>query len=256
MPPVKHLSVSSVGHYMKCARSWKFCYLDRIPSPSTPDMLFGTAFHNVVEAYIREDHAPDLPELFRAEWAQQVEACQEIAWGRRTYEGMMALGVRMCASPDIIGALTQMGVALTATGAPMIEHFFKFDIPGLDVPFLGYIDLVHDDGVIGDLKTSRTCWTPLDARMSLQAPLYMAGLRSTGREVGSFFRHHVFAKDRAGYELWETEITEERIAWACEQVRAVWMGVKHGVFPPSTSMAWWCSPSWCAYWDVCGRAGS
>lgn len=256
MAAVRHLSVSSVGHYMKCARSWKFCYVDGIRFPSMPDMVFGTAFHNAVEAFIRSGHEADLTSLFRSGWAKQVERAGEITWGRRAYEGMMALGVRMCASPDIASGLAHIGLAVTDAGVPMIEHFFKFDIPGVDVPFVGYIDTVEDDGVVGDFKTSSGSWESIDAKMSVQAPLYVAGLRSTGREVPGIFRHHVLTKYRARYELWETEITEERIAWAFEQARAVWLGVKHNVFPASTSMGWWCSPAWCPYWDVCGRAAA
>jgi hypothetical protein len=253
---IKNLSVSSVGHYMKCARSWKFCYVDGIRFPATPDMLFGTAFHNAVEAFIRSGHEADLTTLFRDEWARAVGSAREVTCGRRTYEGMMALGVKMSASPAIVGGLARIGVAVTDADAPMIEYFFKFDISGVDVPFLGYIDIVDDEGVVGDFKTSRRPWEPIDAKMSLQAPLYIAGLRSTGRKVPGIFRHHVLTKNRAGYELWETEVTEERIAWAFEQVRAVWLGVKHDAFPASTSMGWWCSAAWCPYWDVCGRAAT
>ena len=125
---------------MKCARSWKFCYVDGIRFPSTPEMLFGTAFHNAGEAFIASGHDADLTWLFKSEWAKEVGKAGQIAWGRRTYEGMMALGVRMCGSRDIVRRLAQIGVAVTDTGVPMIKHFFKFEIPGVGVPFVGEVN--------------------------------------------------------------------------------------------------------------------
>ena len=50
-----HLSYSSISTWLMCPRSWKYRYLDRVPVPTSPALMFGSAFHNTVEEYLRMD---------------------------------------------------------------------------------------------------------------------------------------------------------------------------------------------------------
>ncbi len=52
MPDLDHLSYSSVCTYLMCGQCWKKRYVDKIPAPTSPSLVFGGAFHETVEAYV------------------------------------------------------------------------------------------------------------------------------------------------------------------------------------------------------------
>jgi hypothetical protein len=138
-------------------------------------------------------------------------------------------------------------------GKVYVEKFFEFDVGGVDVPFIGYVDIVEDDLTVADFKTSSRKWGEKKAAMEMQPLFYVAGLKANGLEVRDVFRHYVFVKGRPQVQVFDTEVKPVRIIWALERVREVWRAIKEGSFPMCSQMAWWCSPKWCEYWDHCGR---
>ena len=49
MNEIGHLSYSSIGSYLTCSRAWKYHYIDKLPEPTTPALIFGSAIHDTVE---------------------------------------------------------------------------------------------------------------------------------------------------------------------------------------------------------------
>jgi DNA helicase-2/ATP-dependent DNA helicase PcrA len=86
MPPVSSqalisepilFSATTLQTYQNCSLQYKFCYVDKIPVPPTPPMLFGSAIHSVIEHLTTrphpslepKDHALSLLEKF---WPSEV----------------------------------------------------------------------------------------------------------------------------------------------------------------------------------------
>jgi hypothetical protein len=138
---------------------------------------------------------------------------------------------------------------LYVDGKPQIEQFFKYTLPDVGVPVLGYIDMVDAQYVPCDIKVSG--WNAAvasDYAGSGQALVYLHALRLQGNST-SYFRHialsgkpsaNVFTQQRFDYE----------IAWMLDMIRRVWLGIKAGAFPPNYTNKW-CSANNCEYWDMC-----
>ena len=58
--------------YTSCPRKAKYCYIDRLPQPSSPAMDRGTAIHKMAEDFLRGTHKAAKKELrhFKAEFTQ------------------------------------------------------------------------------------------------------------------------------------------------------------------------------------------
>ena len=52
MNEIDHLSYSSIGSYLTCFRAWKYHYIDKLPEPTTPALIFSSAIHDTVEKLI------------------------------------------------------------------------------------------------------------------------------------------------------------------------------------------------------------
>jgi DNA helicase-2/ATP-dependent DNA helicase PcrA len=49
-------SASSLQTYQNCPLQYKYCYIDKIPAPPTPPMVFGSAIHSVIEKLTTHPH--------------------------------------------------------------------------------------------------------------------------------------------------------------------------------------------------------
>ncbi|MBD3251528.1 hypothetical protein GF380_03675 [Candidatus Uhrbacteria bacterium] len=244
---VKHLSNSSISKYQMCPRSWRFRYVDEISAPASYHLVFGIAFHNVIEAYVASGGS--LQSHWQKAWSRAMARQHDVDWGIKGADDIYALGERMCASKSIQNTVA----GLADGGTPLIEQYIEFIIPGVGVPFVGYVDMILPDGTVIDFKTSSRAWKPGSGDDSLQAAFYIAGLRANGYEVKDEFKFYVFTKSKLEGMVIPTTVDERRIAFALDTARSVWRGIKAEAFPPASSYGWWCSPKHCEYWDVCRK---
>lgn len=253
MDRVEHLSSSSFGTYTMCPRKFRFRYVDGVRSPSSPAQVFGSASHECVEARIVAGGGDSLLERWPYHWEKQLEERYDIDWGRKTPEAMDAVGKRLFGSKAVQRAVDRVRPYVDKAGKVCVERYFEFEIEGVGVPFVGYVDIVEDDLVVADFKTSSREWKEGKSEMEMQPLFYIAGLRAVGIDVRSAYRHYVLVKGKPQVQRFEVEVAEGRIEWALDRVREVWRGMESGVFPMCSQMAWWCSPKWCEYWTECGR---
>jgi hypothetical protein len=221
-------------------------------------LVFGVAAHNAVENYIRGDKKESLFKHWESAWEATVEASGEIAWGNKSFDSESVVGERIFTNQKIINMVN--GIApMEDNNYKYIEHFFEFVIPGIRVPFVGYVDIIGEDGIICDFKTSSKRWPTGNEKMELQPLLYLAGMARTGARnfvATDKFRYYIFVKQTGEPQhILMEDITKERIEWAVEQVRQVWKGIRAESFPVTSKFGWWCNPSYCEYWDACGRTG-
>lgn len=242
-----HLSYSSISKYQTCPRAWRFHYLDQVETPTSPNLVFGSAFHQAVEDYLitREMN-------WATHWEQQLADSPEIAWGKDTPEGMADLGNRMLTQPEIIGVLDGIE-PLIVDEQLMIEKRIELRVPGVPIPIIGYIDLVEADGVPADFKTSSRSWNASKAREEMQPSFYLAALNQQGFEGNPDlrFRHYVFVKSKTPkVEIWETQRTLGELFWLFGAIRDVYDAIAARAFPPNPG-TWLCNPRYCEYWEIC-----
>ena len=259
---ISRLSYSSVSAYLTCGRYWKYRYLDHITATVAPALVFGGAFHNTVEAYIRNaaqsGQSAGLVEIWKDEWpAVLKKKGDRVAWGNEGPDALFAEGTRILKTPEIARVVEDITPLVDPDGRVHIEDFVKMEIPGVPVPIVGYIDIINSDGVPGDFKTASRRWSEKSALNELQPLFYLAALEQGGHRSNPEmrFRHYVFAKtDPAEAQVIETRRTRGEVQFLFDLISEVWKGIAARVFAPNPR-TWKCSPEYCEYWGICwGKA--
>lgn len=242
---IEHLSYSSISAYLACGQAWKFKYIDQIPTPTSPELVFGSAFHGTVEQYLANDYQDDLLQLWQQNWSTQLEQNPDIEWVRDTPESYCNLGIRMFSNEDI-----QRGIL--NIHADKIETLVELHVPGVPIPVIGYIDVITTDGIPGDFKTSAKSWTMDRALNEMQPVFYLAALNQLGIHSHSYrFRHYVFVKTKTPqFQVIEHAHSPGQMFWLFTMICKVWQAIDAEVYPlnPST---WKCNPLYCEYWSMC-----
>jgi len=244
------LSYSSINLYLTCPEHWRRKYLLKQPQPSTPALIVGSAFHGTVERAVVEGAA--LAALWPAVWASKLEADgHTVEWGADTPEQHFNDGLRLVSASAVQAMVSEIRPRVDAQGH-CIERKVSIEVPGVPVPIIGYIDIVCEDGVPGDFKTSKSRWSQADAEGEIQPLFYLAALHQMGTPApGNRFRHFVVTKTKEPTAtVIEHSHTWDEIFWLYELIRQVWRGIEAEVFPTNPN-GWLCSAKWCGYWGQC-----
>ena len=244
---IKHLSYSSISSYLMCGAAWKFRYIDKIQTPSSPALVFGSAFHNTIERWLGGE-VQSLTEAWSEEWQKQTE--QAVDWGTDTPEEHFNKGIDMLTNADILNEMQK--TFFTQEGMPVIETKIELSVPGVPLPLIGYIDIITSDRVPGDFKTSSRSWTIDQALGETQPLFYLAAMNLMGYPVPDWrFRHYVFIKTKTPkFQVFEHVHNPGEIMWLFGMIQKVWKGIDCGVFPENPG-TWKCTPKWCEYWHMC-----
>lgn len=255
-----HLSYSSISAYLTCGRHWQYRYVEQAPALTSTNLLLGSAVHGAIESYITAPNVPinaaDLMvNLWRESWSKQLTANEgRVDWGTDTPEALANQGLKMLTHPDTLVALD----GLTPLGLEWIEKRVELYVPGVPVPVVGYIDIVTEDGVPGDFKTSARSWSDDKATAETQPLFYLAALNQAGYRLNPDwrFRHYVFVKTKEPkVQIIEHGHKPSQLFWLFEMIRSVWQAIDAGVYPLNPT-GWKCAPGYCEYWTRCrGRAG-
>lgn len=250
MIDLDHLSYSSINLYSMCARAWRFRYLDKVQTPKSPALVFGSAFHNAIETAIaNKDVSAPAEGYWDAAW-NDATADGEIDWQKDKPETFYNLGVKMLKSKETLELLSE----IKPFDAESIEKKIELQVPGVPIPIIGYIDIIERDGVPADFKTSSRSWNPGKALEELQPCFYLAAMNQAGWQNNPDFkfRHYVFVKTKTPKaQVFESNRLPGELFWMFGLIQEVWRGIEARVFPPTGTGSWKCSPKWCEYWALC-----
>lgn len=257
---IEYLSYSSINLFLTCSEAWRRKYVAKEPQSSTPSLLFGTAIHNTLEQRIASRHSElpvedDLYRLWGDNWNAAVEREPNCEWGADTPEQHYNEGLRLLANPELKQMVDRLTPLRDDQGL-FIERKIELRIPGVPVPIIGYIDLVTNDGIPGDFKTSAQQWTQEKAKDELQPLFYLAALNQMGRTVpGLRFRHYVITKAKQPkVQVIESQHTWDAIFWLYGLVQQVWRAIEAEVYTVNPH-AWMCGPKFCQAWSKCRGRG-
>lgn len=246
---MEHLSYSSISSYLSCPANFKFKYIDKAPTWSTPELAFGSAFHGTLEEHLKGNGS--VLDLWPAQWQKcsTDESRSQILWGMDKPEHYHNEGIRMFSHQAIIDGL-QVIHAQYDGGA--IEREVNLRVPGVPVPVLGFIDVTLKGGIPADFKTSSKAWNQERAQGELQSLFYLAALSQIGETVpGWMFKHIVFVKTKTPqFQIFEHSHKPGEIFWLCGMIQKVWKGIEAGIFPENPG-SWKCGPVYCDFWKLC-----
>lgn len=248
---IEHLSYSSISAYLYCPRSWKFKYLENIPTVGSPALVFGSAMHGAIESYITSDRKKTPVDHWQAAWNKATEG-QQINWGDTTRESICNDGIRILSNDQVIYGLNTVLPGKNEQGGNLVEQKVELHVPDVPIPIIGYIDVQTGDGTPGDFKTSSRSWTQDQAQKETQSLFYLAALNQAGFHEHSWrFRHYVLVKTKTPqFQVFEHTHQPGELFWLFGMIKSVWKGLKAGVFPENPT-GWKCCPEYCDFWSLC-----
>lgn len=230
-------SVSRIERFDKCALSWKFHYLDKIPESPTPELLIGNAVHKAIEIYIKQ--------LLNGQKKLSVE--EIVAEATSTVSNSEILGEGNQIFQDFLLTHEFNGRKILAVEEEIIQEVGGYK-------FKGILDLIEIDGsvvTITDWKSGRRIFSQSECDNSLQASAYSLilhkeypNLRGVERFLCKFhfLRHNqVIETNRTPRDLQLIEFYLKR------KIERILKAVKKDDFPPKPSH--FCE--WCSYANRC-----
>ena len=252
-----HLSASSINEYVECGLSYKFSKIDKLPREFQCDTLeFGTVIHRVLELFYSErmigvDISPkEMTNAFENLWKEAAENNEEIRWSKdKSFETCLNEGRELLLAwfenrPDDKFLILA------------IEQPFVFNIPGIDIPIIGAVDLIEEDTsgtiIVTDFKTSAKSYSTDQIDKNQQLTLYQMAMKDNGfhdREI--LLRFDVLIKTKTPkFEQYYTTRTEDDEIRLTRKIAQVWDGIQKEVFVPNDT-SWKCSN--CFYKTACAQ---
>jgi hypothetical protein len=257
---MRHLSPSKIEGMMKCALAVKFRYIDKIPEPAVGVMAAGSAIHAVLERALKQrmlgaplPSAADMVDWFDPAWDEQIK-------DRESKDGFTAWDWGDEDPKDVqeqckrLVEFTRIHV-LDAIKPKVIEHECKtrFESSVGDFLVWGYIDLLEENGLLSDWKTT-TKVSPNAKKMGMQLPYYsyevinLMGLKpDTVVDARKIF---LIRGRRPGWDVVKYRVTLGRRKWFADAARECWKATQSDAYVPNTS-GWWCGAKWCSFYAMC-----
>ena len=239
--PLRQLSPSSMRTYERCPYMYHLRYTERIQVPNTAAQLLGRAVHAVIEIYYkqkREGKTFDTEAAFDAlDDAIDATLHELDEEGRAEVDEMRELGY------DLVEYYVEE--VAPHIRPHLIEERFRFSVPGVDVPIVGYVDLVDQDGTVIDHKTASSPFPEDYLAQDVQLLTYSLGynaLRMGARQrPGQLPLVSMLPPVRLDVLIKGEEITYQRLEFRYEQehleqyvkrVNAVAAGIRSADFRP------------------------
>lgn len=240
---IDHLSFSSISKYLKCHRQWKHKYIDGWEEPDSEALLFGKVWHEMIRYGIEEKNNNLLDN-----WYVVCEGWNDTNAEIQQQE-LIELGEKMLFNPVVSKVIKEL--------KPMpesIERKFDLHIPGVEIPVIGYIDMIEENTMIPiDFKTASKKWSDGQADSDLQATFYIAAMEQAGMiKLPHAFKYIIFTKtSKPTVQIIETERTAAHVFELHEMINDVWQAIKSKSFGKCDPGMWWCSEKWCGFYDRC-----
>ena len=254
MIAIDHLSYSSISTFLTCGKAWKYRYVDKVQADPSLNLIVGSSVHDTVEEIIKCKtlgiETPDIVEFAIQAFSKRVESEETI---NNTPEAENALSdvLRLVSAPTILSGIDLFRAKVDDEG-PMIERKVRLEVPEVDVPIIGYIDIILDDGTPADFKTASRSWTVDRAQTEMQPVFYLSAMGQMGIPVNWHFKHLVMVKNKTPkFQMFDTERNPAEIGKLLLEIQEVWKAIKAEQFLPPAPGSWKCSPKWCEHWSIC-----
>jgi putative RecB family exonuclease len=252
--PREYISYSQIRLYQTCPKKYYYTYIEKIPTPIKDKIFLGIVFHSLVEYFFKEKISGQTPqqkkmvELFKEKFDTRQNE-QEITWddspGKNRNRGIAFVKY----------FLRQVAPAVEPL---MVEKELWADLPGIDVPLKGVIDLVETDFSITEFKTTTAKWSKARLKGSyLQVVIYRYLFEKCFDNVIKRLKFIiVYAKNPPPVKHQEISIKPKDVDCDYSQmldiVRYVVENIKNGVFYKNENY----SCAFCEFKDVCRNSNT
>jgi hypothetical protein len=253
----QYLSQSMINSWMMCPERFRRRYCEDEIIPPGIAARIGTGFHKGAElnhkAKLVTGKDEPLDVIQDAARDGYVQAVQEGVFF--SPEEAPSAQLQLTQGVDTVVSLAECYYQELAPQIypAKVEAVLYMDIPTVDLPLRGTIDVLTTDHWLPDLKTASRKWSQSKADTSVQATLYRELVRTETGTPPKKISFEVFVKNSKGPEHQSVEtMREDDDFLALSQRIAVMMSmIQAGAFPPAAADAWMCQPKWCGYFWTC-----
>lgn len=267
--PMRTLSVSKIEKALMCPLSMRFAYVDRIPRPSSWVMVAGNVFHEIVETALQEfsksgkhPGVATLDDMYVPTWERMTREEEEkkdfLGWEVDKDDPPERINADYRKLVRLAGGEVLPTLRPWMLGAdPVVEMRIELELQSAVGPFtlLGYVDLLGDDGVLRDWKTTSLNKEGQVSKRALRTWLQFAAYSLwaypiVGEENLPCEKLFVVRGEKPYAFRKPYVMTESHRAWFVKQAATVWEMIQHQIFLANTDH-WSCSPKYCAYFHGC-----
>jgi len=259
MPITKHRSVSQMNTYTTCPRKYKYAYVDEGIEIMTDNSnkTLGLALHKAQEFNYKQKikSKKDLPlkeidsfmvEFLITEFKNNSENPDffSVRYGKKeTGEAIMCQAQKMLK--------TLYNEVMVNTQPLFVEMPITLNLLGQE--FLLYIDLIDEDFVIRDLKTSGQRYNESAIELNTQLTAYALGFRTKFGKKEKAVQLDVLTKTKTPQiQQLRTQITDLQIARFLNSLEQINKAIEAKIFPPVDNQM---ACSWCDFKDICMEDG-
>lgn len=256
----EHLSVSQIGDFCHCPERWRLKHNEKIPEPSSPQVIRGRSVDAAVNADMRHkrEHGVlmerrDVEALAYDTVAAEFRHGEVLAKGSiRAAEGEtkdVAVSLASLHHTDVAPAIEPVAIQQEIT-LQMGDQ--DGDLP----PIVGVIDLTDKAGRVRDTKTSGRRPADDQADISDQLTQYFISYEAlnskppTALVLDNLVWYKPSGKNPRGKGVYlpqETTRGPAQIVSYINKVKAVNAAMKAGIAIPADINSWKCSPRWCGF---------
>ena len=252
---IDHLSSSQINLYTLCSLKYKFQYIDEIPKSFKPSGLaLGSAIHSALSWLNkgrmngRNGSLEKLYKIFDSDWY-----CQKVETEIRFKDGEEEMKLSVMAKEMLALYFHRPYKKVEGSEIPFVVPLIN---PGngqrLGVDLEGFIDLIEEDGVIVEFKTSAQTMNQKDLGNDLQLTIYSYAFEMLTQKPPRLIKLINFVKTRKPKIIVsETKRTLEDYQRLFGLASQVLNGIRLRVFFPRTGF--WCKD--CEYYDHCNSWG-
>jgi len=250
---IDHLSASQINLYLQCPLKYRFQYVDQIPKPFKPSgLVFGSVIHSALEWFHKErlkGNGVSLEKLFKifeTDWyCQKVETIIRFKESG-TETKLLVMG------KELLGIYFRSPLnKIKGAEVPFLVPLLNPDNgKELEVPIEGIIDLIEEDDVVVEFKTSSATMDPQSLSDHLQLTVYSYAYKHLFGKEARLLRIINLVKSRTPkMAILETSRGKKDYERLFNLTTEVLRGIKSGHFYPKGS--WMCKE--CEYETNCQR---
>lgn len=237
---------SAINLFLKCPRQYMFRYLMGLRVPPKSALTLGIAFGNAADVNLKQkiESKTDLPvgdvlDAFSTEFDAKSVGTD---WDGEDPGKQKDLGAKMTkvfhekAAPNIKPLTVQEQFRLETDAGYALG---------------GTFDTVEENHILRDQKTSKAEYAADAVNNEIQPALYSFAYEAKHGVKPDFAFDVVTKHKEPRYQEVKGKVTEIQTQQLFEAINMMHSQIQRGEFQYAPPGAWWCSKSWCGYWDQC-----
>lgn len=247
-PSMPQYRQTEIKMFQKCGKQWEFRYVLGLTIPPTASQTLGSA----VDAGVSQNFAQkiesktDLPlqevlDVYSQSFETRAKET-DWKWSGENKHAQKDLGVKLV-------EIYQKTIAPQIQPVTVQETFWLPTDAGYAVT--GTMDVVDDNDIVRDIKTSKNRYSPNSISKSIQPALYDYAFENTRNRKSKGFVFDVLVKASPQSQVVAGEVSLSDREWLFDTISNMHRAIQAGVALPAPEGAWWCSPKWCGYWTKC-----